>query len=212
MAHPPLSPVADDFHQVSPSLALWHAYDPASKAELFTSAVATPDGLVLIDPIQLAPAALDQACSGRNIAAIAITSANHWRAAAWFARKFSAPVFAHARAADAGAVPAFQEARSGDKLGKLLEVLDLAGGAPGEVALAATIDGVSTLIVGDALINFPPYGFALLPQKYCTNQGQLRHSLGQTVPLAPKRILFAHGLPLVDKAASKLEALLHVPA
>jgi glyoxylase-like metal-dependent hydrolase (beta-lactamase superfamily II) len=86
-----------------------------------------------------------------------------------------------------------------------LRVIAIDGAAPAEIAVYCN----DTLILGDALINFEPYGFALLPPKYCSDPRQMRASLRQLVKLKPQRILFAHGNPIVNKASMRLTELVN---
>jgi glyoxylase-like metal-dependent hydrolase (beta-lactamase superfamily II) len=87
-------------------------------------------------------------------------------------------------------------------------VVALEGAASGEIALLYTPNS-GTFIVGDALINFEPYGFAFLPGKYCSNQKQMRRSLRKLLDYKAERILFAHGTPILAGASDRLKSLLH---
>ena len=80
---------------------------------------------------------------------------------------------------------------------------------PGEIALYHSPNG-GTLIVGDALINFEPYGFTFLPGKYCLDEKEMRRSLLKLLDRKAERILFAHGLPIVSNATARLRRLLDV--
>jgi glyoxylase-like metal-dependent hydrolase (beta-lactamase superfamily II) len=64
-----------------------------------------------------------------------------------------------------------------------------------------------TVIVGDALINFEPYGFTFLPAKYCSNQKQMLRSLRRLLDYKAKRMLFAHGTPILSGTTERLQAL-----
>ena len=86
--------VAADFHAVTPSLFAWEAYEPAVKCELSSCALDTDDGLIFIDPIDLADAALERLLHGRNPAAIILTNGNHTRAAAMLRDSLSVKVLA----------------------------------------------------------------------------------------------------------------------
>src|SRR5438270_7331179 len=89
------------------------------------------------------------------------------------------------------------EAKNGTAIGGELEVLEVAGAVDGEIALYHASNG-GTLIVGDALINLEPYGFSLLPRKYCLNEKQMRNSLCKLLARPAERMLFAHGMPIVS--------------
>ena len=64
------------------------------------------------------------------------------------------------------------------------------------------------MIVGDALINFEPYGFDFLPAKYCRDFKLMRRSLPKLLGYTFERMLFAHGTPILSGARAKLERLL----
>jgi len=54
-----LKPVAE-FHWVAEDLRIWQAYDPAVKVDCTSAAVRTPEGFVLVDPIAIASATLEE--------------------------------------------------------------------------------------------------------------------------------------------------------
>jgi glyoxylase-like metal-dependent hydrolase (beta-lactamase superfamily II) len=191
-------------------ILLWQAYDPAVKADLFSTAVTTATGdIILVDPIQLARPELNRLNEQGRIAAIVVTNVNHHRATVWYSMKFSAALFGqHASFADEQIASA-TFVIDGDRIAGELEVIELEGAAPGEIALYAPANG-GTLIIGDALINFPPHGFTLLPRKYCTNDKQLRRSLQKLLRCRAERILFAHGTPILSEATARLRELLGV--
>ena len=83
----------------------------------------------------------------------------------------------------------------------------IGGAAPGEIALYSSGED-GTLIMGDALIHFEPYGFTFLPPKYCTNFKEMRKSLRDLLTYDVKRMLFAHGMPIVANANRRLRQLL----
>src|SRR5438105_14506238 len=85
---------ASDFDQIAPHLALWHGYDPAVKADLYSACILTPRGAYLVDPIPLQSEALDELLGFHRVSGVIVTSSNHHRASAQFAEQFSIPVFA----------------------------------------------------------------------------------------------------------------------
>ena len=192
-----------EFACISTSCALWHTYDPKIKVELFSTALAAGNGLTIFDPIALPATHRTDLESLGRVARIVITNANHARNAATFAHSYSAPIFAppelcgelHSR-----------NLQHGLAIGPL-RVIRIQGAADGEFALYHADDG-GTLIMGDALINFDPYGFTLLPRRYCTNQKQMVRSLRKLLDLDFSRIFFAHGNPIMIRAREQLESLL----
>jgi hypothetical protein len=198
---------ADEIHQVGPGLFLWHAYDPRVKAELFSTAVISDAGTLVLDPIPLAKPALAELLQTAPLCGVIITNANHWRASADLAGRFSVPVFAHPDAKPEEAMSLFEPVTHGTRILNTLEVIVIEGAAPAEIALHLTVNDGS-LVVGDALINFEPHGFTFLPAKYCSNPKQMRRSIGQLLDYKSERILFAHGTPILSQAHARLQELL----
>lgn len=179
---------APEIEPVAPGLFLWRAYDPAIKTELFSTGLTTPKGTYLIDPIPLTPAA--EALLPEVIGVI-VTNENHHRSAGDFADRFKVPIHC-----------AEQEPFPPD-----LTAVRIEGAAPGEIAVHSKVAG-GVMVIGDALINFDPYGFTFLPPKYCTNSKVMRRSLRKLLDYPFDRMLFAHGTPITANAKERLEALL----
>jgi len=194
-----------EFACIPPGFALWHTYDPKIKAELFSSALAAGNGLTIFDPIALPTAHRTDLESLGRVAGIVITNANHLRDAATFAHFYSAQIFAPPELP--GELPYRRNLHDGLAIGPL-RVIRMEGAADGEFTLYHPDDG-GTLITGDALINFDPYGFTLLPRKYCADQKQMIRSLRKLLDLDFSRIFFAHGNPIMIRARERLEALLN---
>ena len=198
---------ADDFHDLGHGLFDWSAYDPAVKVDLHAHALTVGRELVCVDPIALRREAREELLTAAGTSGfgwILLTNGNHARAAGEFRRRFRAPICAHeeARAALRADGVDVDEPPCG------LEALVLPGFGPGEVAYHSPADG-GTLCVGDALINLPaPYGFSVLPSKYCDDPKLAGKSLRKLLDVPFERILFAHGTPLVAGARAKLEFLL----
>ena len=193
-----------EFARISPRYALWRAYDPKIKTELFSTALEAGNGLTIIDPIALPSAHQKELESLGRVSRIVITNANHARDAATFAHFYSAPIFAPAELSPE--LPHSHSLQDDLAIGPL-RVIRIEGAAAGEFALYHPDDG-GTLIVGDALINFDPYGFTLLPRKYCTSQKQMIRSLRKLLDLDFSRIFFAHGNPIMIRARERLASML----
>lgn len=198
---------ASNFDRIALTMAIWHEYDPTVRAELCSTCLETPDGTYLIDPIPLEREALDELIGSNSIAGIIVMNSNHYRASAKFAAHFSVPIFVHGDAFLRQPLLEFRSVADGDKIYDELTVIGIEGAADGEIALHYAPNG-GTFIIGDALINFEPNGFTFLPAKYCSNQKQMRRSLRKLLDYKAKRMLFAHGTPILSRASERLEGLL----
>jgi len=191
-----------EFCRVSTAFAIWYTYDPTIKADLFSTAVVARNELAVVDPIALPAPRRNQLNSLGRVAIIVVTNANHLRDTVNFSRSASifAPSELNAELTD------YYALSDGLQLGPF-RAIKIDGAADGEFALYHPDDG-GTLIVGDALINFEPHGFDLLPQKYCTNQKLMVRSLRRLLGLDFNRVFFAHGIPIVTRARERLASLL----
>ena len=195
---------ADEVHELRPGLFFWQAYEPAVKTDLSCCACATEKGLVFIDPIPLQKAAEAELLAAGVPRAIILTSGNHARAAADFRARFSIPIHAHAEAVAEFPFTVDHTIADGDTVLDEFTVCAIPGAAPGEIALHRG-DAVH---VGDALIHLPPYGFNLLPDKYCGDPREMRRALEKLLRIPFEVLTFAHGLPIVARARQRLTQLL----
>ena len=198
---------ATDLDKIAADLFIWQAYDPAAKSDLFSSAIVTASGIFVVDPVPLREAPFAQLHGQGVIAGVVITNANHLRASAQFAERFSIPIFARRAVFPDRTPPHFSELADGDKISDELNVIGVEGAVAGEIVLYCA-SGDGTLIAGDALINFQPYGFTFLPRKYCSDEKEMRRSLRKLLSYKTDRMLFAHGLPILSKASDRLHQLL----
>jgi len=198
---------ASDFDRIASNVAIWHGYDSAVKADLYSTCLMTSAGACLIDPIPLESEALHELIGSARVAGIIVTSSNHHRASSRFAERFSVPIFAPSETFPDKTPDEFRSVAGGDEICNELRVVGIEGAGPGEIALYYPADN-GTLIVGDALINFEPYGFTFLPAKYCSNQKEMMQSLRKLLHYKAERMLFAHGLPILSGASERLQDLL----
>jgi hypothetical protein len=195
---------ADEFHQLRPDLFVWQAYEKTVKTDLTCCACRTEKGLVFIDPIPLQKDAEAELLAIAPPRAIILTSGNHDRAAENYRKRFSIPLYAHADAAAELPFALDQSITDGETVLDEFTVHTIAGAAAGEVALHRK----DVLHFGDALIHLPPYGFALLPDKYCADPREMKASLGKLLRIPFELMTFAHGLPIVARAQQRLSLLL----
>lgn len=195
---------ADEIHRVTPHLFVWQAYEPAVKCDLTSAALKTDAGLVLVDPILLADEALDELMAEGTPVLIVCTNANHARAAGEYRKKFGVKVLAHRDASPGLEVTPDEWLDDNTRLIDALDVCSLPGGSPGEVGLRCG----DIVCLGDAVIHLPDHGFAILPEKYCTDVKLLRQSLQKLLRWEFSVLTFAHGLPLTTQARDRLTSLL----
>jgi len=195
--------IAQDILTVTDSLFTWRAYEPAVKCDVSSCALDTGEGLLFIDPIELAEPALVRLLNGRNAAAIVLTNGNHARAAGVFRARLGAPVFAAGNADGLEIIPDLTLA-DGLIFAGGMRVVALPGAASGEIALI----GNEVACIGDALINLPPEGLRVLPARYCSDPVELRSSLRKLLSYEFRVMTFAHGAPLVGAGHRRLAQLL----
>ena len=191
-----------EFCRVSPSFAVWYAYDPKVKAELFSTACLARNQVTLIDPVALPAIERVKLDSLGRIANVVVTNANHLRDASNFSP--SALIFAPS---ELNPQLANNHALSDGLQIGVLRAIKIDGAADGEFSFYHPDEG-GAVIVGDALINFEPYGFDLLPRKYCTDQKGMIRSLRRLLEFDFKRIFFAHGHPIMTGARERLASIL----
>ncbi len=199
-------PVASEIEPVSSGISIWRCYDRSVKADLFSTALETASGTYLIDPTPLTPEAVASWVGQDKVAGIVVTNENHERAAAQFSEKFAVPIYLSAKLIGATRLPSAAPVQDNGFLAALTAV-EIEGAPAGEIAIHSVSDD-GTMVIGDALINFEPYGFALLPAKYCSNFKVMRRSLSRLLDYSFDRMLFAHGLPILSCARERLEQLL----
>lgn len=199
--------MATEIALIAPGIYFWQAFDPKVKADLCSSAVDTQSGLFFIDPIPLERESLEEVGARHEIAGIVVTNENHERATDAFAERFRVPVFGGKTPSESRPAGRCQPVSSAQEKCAELTAIPVPGAPAGETALHFASQG-GTMLIGDALINLDPYGFSLLPAKYCTNARLMRRSLESLLDYRFERMLFAHGTPLVSNARVRLEQLL----
>jgi hypothetical protein len=200
-------PIAQELDQVAPGILIWQLYDRTVKADLFSTALETASGVYLIDPVPLKPDCLALLSARSEMAGIIVTNENHWRATSDFAVRFSVPVHLHSTLLETAGLSRMVALKDKSRLPSGLTAITIEGAPAGEIAVHHDEDG-GTMVLGDALINFEPHGFGLLPAKYCSDFKLMRRSLPRLLDYSFERILFAHGTPILSKGRERLEALL----
>jgi hypothetical protein len=202
----PIGPSASDFAWVNEAVAFWQEYDRASLTDLSCSAHRVQDGLYLIDPIRLAPEAATALVERAIPRGILLTNGNHGRAARLYAKQWQIPIFAPAHIEHELGFTPDGELKPGEVYWNQLEVFDLAGAGPGEVAIYRR--DMEILSIGDAFVHLPGFGFAMLPEKYCLDLQRLKAAARQLRDIPIRLLTFAHGYPVTMKAQERLRELL----
>ena len=185
-----------DLHQITSDLFVWHGYNPECKTDCTSTAIRTPDGFVLIDPVRLEEQAIERMVSDDKVVAVLLTNGNHLRGSLYEKERFDVPICAPNGAQ--GIIPVDRVVSDGELLWETLRVIPLPGGSPGETAYHAP----GVVVIGDAVTNLD--GLQILPEKYCADLPLLINSLRDLRALEFDIACFGHGFPIVGKARQRL--------
>jgi glyoxylase-like metal-dependent hydrolase (beta-lactamase superfamily II) len=185
-----------DFHQITSDLFVWHGYNPECKTDCTSTAIRTPEGFVLIDPVRLEEQAIERMVNDDKVVAVLLTNGNHLRGSLYEKERLDVPIYAPNGAQSM--VPLDRMVSDGELLWETLRAIALPGGSPGETAYHAP----GVLVIGDAVTNLD--GLKVLPESYCADLPLLLTSLRALRPLQFDIACFAHGLPIVGRAREKL--------
>jgi glyoxylase-like metal-dependent hydrolase (beta-lactamase superfamily II) len=188
-----------EYHQITNDLFIWHGYNPECKTDCSSTAIRTPGGFVLIDPVRLEEQAIERMVGEEGVVSVLLTNGNHLRGSLYEKERLDIPIYAP-EGADQD-VPADYLVKDGELIFQTLKAIGLPGGGSGETAYLAA----DVLVIGDALVNLD--GLQILPDKYCTNFALLLESLRVLRSLSFDIVCFAHGLPIVGKAGEKVAAI-----
>ena len=184
-----------EYHQITNDLFIWHGYNPECKTDCSSTAIRTPDGFVLIDPVRLEEQAIERMVGDDRVGAVLLTSGNHLRSSLYEKERLDIPIYSPEDAHQD--VPADYLVKDGELLFRTLKTIGLPGGGSGTAYLAPDV-----LVIGDALTNLD--GIQILPARYCQNVTLLVESLRVLRSLNFDIMCFAHGLPIVGKAREKV--------
>lgn len=184
---------------------LWSWFSPEKRFNFNGHLIATPKGVVMVDPVVLTPDDLDYlAAAGLKPDTLVITNRSHLRARAEVLARWRIPVALHEAELAQADAPADLVVKDGDEiLG--LRVVHLPGKTPGEIALHWPERRL--LLVGDALI--APYGrLKTVPEDKMADPALLRRSLAKLRTLDFDTLLVGDGDPLLSGAKAAVEAFL----
>jgi glyoxylase-like metal-dependent hydrolase (beta-lactamase superfamily II) len=187
--------VATEVEEVVPGVWTWRVHDDRIDFVSSAHAVATGDGVVLIDPLPLAPAALAGLVP---VTAICLTASVHQRAAWRYRRELGAPVHAPALGKLFDEEPDSRYS-DGDTLpGPLLAVF-----TPGAGSTQHTL-----LLDRDPRVAFTPDLFAhpsdgpltLVPGRYMHDPEEARRSAEKLLAHDFEVLCTGHGPPVLGRA------------
>jgi hypothetical protein len=187
--------IAERVEEVVPGVYCWHVHDDRIDFLSAAHAVATGDGVVLVDPLPLAEEALH---SLGEATAIVLTSGSHQRSAWRLRRELAVPVWAPAMSRQIDEEPDVRYGE-GDRLpGGLTPVFTPGAGTTQHTLL--TEGQPAAVIVSDLLVRAPGHGVELVPDKYAHDPAQARASVRRLLELDFEALCMGHGEPLPQSA------------
>jgi hypothetical protein len=202
MAEP--NAVAEAAEEVVPGVWRWGvANERIGGAESTGHAVAAPDGVVLVDPVRLAPEAL--AALG-VVSAILLSAQCHQRSSWRYRRDFGAAVWA-----PEGTRPMEEEPderyRVDDLLPGGLRAVHTPG--PEEVHFCFLMErDPRVLFCSDLLTNYGGRGLDFVPLQYHDDPPQTRRTVEGLLDLDFDVLCLDHGTAIVDDPKAEIQALL----
>jgi hypothetical protein len=202
MAEP--NAVAESAEEVVPGVWRWGvANERIGGAESTGHAVAGDDGVVLVDPVRLAPEAL--AALG-PVRAILLTAQCHQRSAWRYRRESGAPVWA-----PEGTRPMEEEPderyRAGDLLPSGLRAVHTPG--PEEVHFSFLLEREPrALFCSDLLTNYDGRGLDFVPLQYHDDPPRTRRTVESLLDLDFEVLCLDHGSAITADPKAEIRALL----
>lgn len=193
--------------EILPGIFQWRWFSEPHNYDFNGHLVLHPGARVCVDPVEPGEGVLDRITEA-GVDVIVLTNRNHLRAANAVKAATGAPILVHA--ADA----AHARNQGGEIDGALdpggeagpFTVVAVPGKSPGEVALHWPDRRL--LIVGDAVVGDPPGALKLLPERVIDDMGQLKASVRALLDLDFDTLLVGDGVPILEDAKPKLEALI----
>ena len=198
---------ATSLKQVSKTLSGWSSFHTQWKIDFDSYALKTPEGVVFIDPMKPAPEVVEKLEACGAPLAIFLTNANHDRDAGWFRKRYQIQIYAHEKAQADCDTKIDVLVVDNEKLPGGVKAVPLQGTSAGGVAFYTKQSG-GIVFIGDALLNLPGKGLALLPEQYLEDKKLVLQSLRQLLDLNFKIATFAHGGPLTKDAKPLIEKFL----
>ena len=195
--------IATAVEEVVPGVWHWPFDDERIDFISAAHAVQTDEGTVLIDPLPLAPEALERL---GNVAAICISAGVHQRSAWRYRRELGAKVYVPALSKEIDEEPD-ERYSDGDRLpGGLLALFTPGAGTTQHTFLLERGPGVA--FVPDLLARTPDGPLFLVPAEYMHDPEEARRSVEKLLGLPFSVLCLSHGVPVLDDSHGPIRAAL----
>jgi metallo-beta-lactamase superfamily protein len=195
--------IADRAEEVVPGVWSWSVHDDRIDFVSTAHAVAGADGIVLIDPLPLAPDALARL---GDVTAICLTAGTHQRSAWRYRRELDAKVWAPELSREIEEEPDVRYADGDELPGGLRAVFTPGAGTTQHTFVLEQAGGVA--FVPDLFTHLPERGLRLVRDEYMHDPEEARRSARKLLELPFSVLCFDHGQPLADDPKAAIRALL----
>lgn len=194
--------VAERIEEVIPGVWSWSVHDDRIDFVSTAHALADGDGVVIVDPLPLAPEAL--AALG-NVTAICLTAGTHQRSSWRLRRELGAPVYAPALAREIDEEPDVRYSDGDELPGGLRAVFTPGAGTTQHTFL---LDRLEVAFVPDLLVNVPSRGLQITPDEYVHDPAATREMVARLLELPFSVLCLDHGAPVTGDPHGAIRALL----
>ena len=192
-------------HEIVPGIHTWGSTYEDRPWDLNGYAVVLDEGTVLIDPPAPEEADWPKLDALNPITRIVLTNRDHVRDAELFRQRYGARIVVGADEAKQFAPVVIDETvQEGDRIAGVLQVIQLPGKSPGEIALLYG----KILFLGDAIIGNPPGSLGLIPEQKLDDPKRLRQSLQKLRDYDFDVLLLCDGKPVLQGGKQAVEAFL----
>jgi glyoxylase-like metal-dependent hydrolase (beta-lactamase superfamily II) len=191
--------VAERVEEVAPGVHFWQVHDDRINFLSAAHAVATDEGVVLVDPLPLAEDALRGL---GEVAAIVLSSGSHQRSSWRLRRELGVAVWAPALSRQIDEDPDVRYGE-GDRLPGGLTALFTPGAGTTQHTLVREEDP-RIAIVSDLVVRAPGHEVQLVPDEYADDPAQARESVRKLLGVAFEVLCMGHGEPVTEDARGAL--------
>jgi hypothetical protein len=194
--------VAERADEVVPGVWCWSVHDDRIDFLSSAHAVADDDGIILIDPLPLAPTALAQL---GNVTAICLTAGTHQRSAWRYRRELGAKVYAPALSRQIEEEPDVRYGEGDELPGGLRPIFTPGAGTTQHTFLLEREVGVA--FVPDLFTHLPERGLRIVWEEYMHDPAEARRSIRKLLDLPFSILCLDHGAPLTADPKVAIRAL-----